>query len=259
METCSSGILFAGLVPHLLFLSDEGRSRGTPADAEAKIQTFEASNRLSPSLGAERKRIQFPARLLPLRPMPGQQRDKPFAVRRLQQVQHLVHHHVLDQVLGLLHQFGIQADVAGRVVAAAPLGLHALQEIARNLHDEINPLLTLLKYNLTKHRIEVKKNKFDPDSLIKDEETLDKAIDGIRTTCLDLIPSFLLQNGLIPSLDDYIRSVQQIEGMTADFESSATPEKMETFDIQEQLNIYRVCLEILNNLFKHYSKKFLID
>lgn len=125
------------------------------------------------------------------------------------------------------------------------------EKIARNLHDEINPLLTVLKYNLSKHRIEIKKDKFAPESLIDDEKMLDKAIEGIRTTCLDLIPSFLLQYGVIKSLEEYIRNVQQIDGVTADFENNTNQIQIDTFNQQEQLNIYRVCLEILNNLFKH--------
>lgn len=125
------------------------------------------------------------------------------------------------------------------------------EKIARNLHDEINPLLTVLKFNLSKHRIEIQKNKFEPASLLKDEETLDKAIEGIRTTCHDLVPSFLLQYGLIPSLEDYINQLQQTDGMQTSFSNRATPEEIEKFTVQEQLNIYRVCLEILHNLFKH--------
>lgn len=127
------------------------------------------------------------------------------------------------------------------------------EKIARNLHDEINPLLTVLKYNLSRHRIEIKKDKFVPESLITDEQMLDKAIEGIRTTCLDLIPSFLLQYGIIKSLEEYIRNAQQIEGMSVDFENSTNQIEVDRFNKQEQLNIYRVCLEILNNLFKHSS------
>jgi two-component system NarL family sensor kinase len=125
------------------------------------------------------------------------------------------------------------------------------EKIARNLHDEINPLLTVLKFNLSKHRIDIKKDKFIPESLIDDEQMLDKAIEGIRTTCLDLIPSFLLQYGIIKSLEDYIRNVQQIEGVSAEFQNEVPLNELDVFDKQEQLNIYRVCLEILNNLFKH--------
>lgn len=125
------------------------------------------------------------------------------------------------------------------------------EKIARNLHDEINPLLSALKFNLSRHRIRAKKNTFEPDSLLLDEETLDKAIEGIRTTCYDLIPSFFLEYGLIPSLEEYVRNVQQTEGMSAVFNSNVIPEEIELYGKQEQLNIYRMCLEILNNLFKH--------
>lgn len=125
------------------------------------------------------------------------------------------------------------------------------EKIARNLHDEINPLLTILKYNISKHRIEIQKSKFAVDSFTKDEEILDKAIEGIRTACLELIPSFLLHHGLVQSLENFICNLKQIEQIAAEFENTITPEEIEFFDVQEQLNIYRICLEISNNLFKH--------
>ncbi len=125
------------------------------------------------------------------------------------------------------------------------------EKIARNLHDEINPLLAVLKLNISKHRIEAKKNTFHPDSLKIDSELLDKAIEGIRTTCFDLVPSFLLQFGLLKSLEEYIRNVQQIDGISAEFDNKVPAEDLENFNKQQQLNMYRVCLEILNNLFKH--------
>jgi two-component system NarL family sensor kinase len=125
------------------------------------------------------------------------------------------------------------------------------EKIARNLHDEINPLLNVLKYNLTKYRIRARKNTFDPESLITDEETIIKVMEGIRTTCLDLIPSFLFQNGLVPSLEEYINNIRKIGELYAEFESDTAPEKVEQFNTQELLNIYRICLEILNNIFKH--------
>jgi len=125
------------------------------------------------------------------------------------------------------------------------------EKIARNLHDEINPLLTILKYNISKHRIEMQKNKFEPASFTKDEEILDKAIEGIRTACLELIPSYLIHYGLIQSLETFINNLQQLEQIQAEFQNNITPEEIEKFNTQEQLNIYRICLEISNNLFKH--------
>ena len=40
----------------------------------------------------------------------------------LDQVKHLVDYHALEQILGLLHEFGVQSNVPRPVVAAAPLG-----------------------------------------------------------------------------------------------------------------------------------------
>lgn len=125
------------------------------------------------------------------------------------------------------------------------------EKIARNLHDEINPLLVVLKLNLNRHRMAVKKNTFDPENLKLDSDLLDKAIEGIRTTCLDLIPSFLLEFGLLKALEEYVRTVQRLESMNAEFENNISPGELDIFDKQDQLNIYRICLEILNNLFKH--------
>jgi signal transduction histidine kinase len=125
------------------------------------------------------------------------------------------------------------------------------EKIARNLHDEINPLLAALKFNLSKHRIEARKNQFEPDSLIADSAILDKAIEGIRTTCHDLIPSFLLQYGLIKSLEDYLGHIQQTGDVQVEFENHTTDELLKSFQKQDQLQTYRICLEILNNIFKH--------
>ncbi len=67
------------------------------------------------------------------------------------------------------------------------------KEIASNLHDEINPLLNALKFNLGKYRLKAKNKVFEPDELINDELVLDKAIDGIRSVCYDLTPSFFFK------------------------------------------------------------------
>ncbi len=125
------------------------------------------------------------------------------------------------------------------------------EKIARNLHDEINPLLTILKFNLSKHRIEIQKNKFEPDSLIADGAILDKAIEGIRTTCLELIPTFLIQYGLVKSLEDYINTIAKTTTVKTEFANETNTNDLSLLDKQMQLNIYRICLELINNLIKH--------
>ena len=48
-----------------------------------------------------------------------------------------MYHHVLQQILGLFDQLGIQANIPSPVVAAAPFAFHALEEISGNLYAEL--------------------------------------------------------------------------------------------------------------------------
>jgi two-component system NarL family sensor kinase len=135
--------------------------------------------------------------------------------------------------------------------AAAEAEEQQKERIANNLHDEINPLLALLKLNLSRHRIHIEKNIFKPESFNQDTDILNKAIEGIRTTCHDLIPTFLMQFGLIASLESHARQIQDINNIDTQFENTAEENDLDCFEKKDQLHIYRICMEILNNLFKH--------
>ena len=63
--------------------------------------------------------------------------DEVGTVRRLQQVRHFMHHDIFEEILWLLHELRVEADVAGAVVAASPLGFHPLQEIALEFHFQL--------------------------------------------------------------------------------------------------------------------------
>lgn len=65
-------------------------------------------------------------------------RNEPLIMSRLQQVRHLMDDDVLKKILGLLHEFRIQPDVSRPVIAAAPLGLHSLQEVSSHFHIELS-------------------------------------------------------------------------------------------------------------------------
>ena len=84
------------------------------------------------------------------------------------------------------------------------------EKIAFNLHDEINPMLNTLKFNLTKHRVKAEKNELIPSDIIVDEKTLNKVIDGIRTICHDLVPTFFFEYGLLVSLESYLKNIQRM-------------------------------------------------
>ena len=47
----------------------------------------------------------------------------------LDEMNHFMDDDVFEQVFGLLNQFGVQPDITGAMITAAPLGFHPLQEI----------------------------------------------------------------------------------------------------------------------------------
>jgi hypothetical protein len=56
--------------------------------------------------------------------------DESLVVRGFDQVDHFVDHYVFQALGRFAGQVGIEADVGGFVIAAAPLGFHALNEEA---------------------------------------------------------------------------------------------------------------------------------
>src|SRR5437870_4243438 len=63
--------------------------------------------------------------------------DKMLAMHWLYEVSHFVDDDVFEQVLRLLHEFSVETDMAGAVVAASPLGFHPLQEISADFHFQL--------------------------------------------------------------------------------------------------------------------------
>src|SRR5680860_1685254 len=73
---------------------------------------------LVPHFCRERQLIKFRPSLAPRRIEFGQDGYEPLAVRRFDQVDHLMDDHVFDEVLGLLDQFGVQPNTSCLVIAA---------------------------------------------------------------------------------------------------------------------------------------------
>ena len=120
------------------------------------------------------------------------------------------------------------------------------EKIAANLHDEVGPLLSTLKLNLTKHKRSIEKNTLEAEHIENNQIFLDKIIENVRSVSHDLTPHFLLKFGLIKSIQSFINQLP-------------IPDKYFTTNIiedqltskQVKLNIYRVFLELMNNLIKH--------
>ena len=73
------------------------------------------------------------------------------AMSRLKKMYHFVDYNIFEQILWLLHQFGVETDVAGPMIAASPLGFHPLQKVSGDSYFQLwLPLLDERRHDFVK-------------------------------------------------------------------------------------------------------------
>lgn len=132
------------------------------------------------------------------------------------------------------------------------------ERIARNLHDTLIPLISNTGKSLEMNLREYQVNNFNLERGRKDIEVLEQVGIMLRSISHDLMPPYLLSFGLIAALKDFIEQTNNATSGRASFENQTEYRKELPFSMPEQLNIYRVCLEVLNNLNKHSRYSFLM-
>jgi len=128
--------------------------------------------------------------------------------------------------------------------------------IARELHDETAQSLIAMTNSLDK--LVSKGNKI-PKEVKKSIRQLQKDIDnvlvGIRRFIQDLRPPSLEYLGLIPALRELVFQIKMEQSLAVDLSVEGTPAD---FTKKEELLIYRIVQEALNNVWKH-SKATKVD
>jgi signal transduction histidine kinase len=109
--------------------------------------------------------------------------------------------------------------------------------IAKELHDGIVQDLTVLKMNLSEVN-----EKSELDS------KLTKITKELRELSYQMMPISLKELGLIPALEDLFERSFTNNGITFDFEAFLSEERL---DEKIEVNIYRICQELINNTLKH--------
>ncbi len=142
-----------------------------------------------------------------------------------------------------------------RVIAKAEENQKA--RIARNLHDQILPILLLRTGNINNQLIKLKKEGVDVTQIQKEINSLTNLSEEIREISHDLIPKLFHSWGLLKSIESYVNSLNKAGGAIAEFSTSSYSSADPPFSVEDQLIIYRICLEILNNLYKHANYKYL--
>jgi signal transduction histidine kinase len=125
------------------------------------------------------------------------------------------------------------------------------EKVAKELHDGIVPALSSVERNLERCLKDFENDRFDPLKLRKEITYIEETIETVRGLSHDLIPRSLMAFGLIKALSDHVARLNGVNGKKSYFENSSTFEEQLPFTMAEQLNIFRMCSEILNNLSKH--------
>jgi signal transduction histidine kinase len=119
-------------------------------------------------------------------------------------------------------------------------------EIGRELHDNINQILAVTKaYVDTAVLEDDKRHEFLQRSL----KSLDMAINEIRKMSKSLVPPAMARNGLVESVSDLVENMRQINRFSIQFRYEK--EKISNLGEKQQLALYRIVQEQVNNIIKH--------
>lgn len=119
------------------------------------------------------------------------------------------------------------------------------EKIARNLHDEVGPLLTTLKLNISRYSRALKKDNLSVEMLDEERTFIDTIIDNVRTASHDLTPYFVVKYGISKALENYAAA---LKSPVITVESNVPDQDMEKNMV---INLYRIILELVNNVLKH--------
>lgn len=131
------------------------------------------------------------------------------------------------------------------IIARASLDAEKAEReiIARDLHDGIGTMLSVVKNNMDIIKsYSIIENK-ELDYFNKALDGLDKSIIELRRVAHHIMPAILVEKGLFVALDDFCRSIPEVEFHFA--------EPYCRFDQEKELVLYRCAYELVNNALRH--------
>jgi signal transduction histidine kinase len=120
-------------------------------------------------------------------------------------------------------------------------------EIGKELHDNINQMLSVIRMYLSLHL--EGEDDGSPDLLEQSLFLVDNCIGEIRKISQALIPPPFKEDGLIAAIEVLIERISMAKPFAIHFNHAGFLE--DDIDENEQLTIYRIIQEQLNNIIKH--------
>ena len=131
------------------------------------------------------------------------------------------------------------------------------KRIAQNLHDQVITTLSVAGQNIQDYLLSSGNEKVELKNLKAATTMINRSISDIRAITLELIPKTFSDFGLVKALELYINQLNDLEHIDIVIENKIIPADNMPIPENDQLNLYRICLEILNNLQKHSEYSYL--
>ena len=123
------------------------------------------------------------------------------------------------------------------------------KRIAQDIHDSLGSVLSAAKLKLSS--LEETKSTLSPDQYEKYQSTLqllDEAAAELRSISHNIMPATLSKLGLVAALQNLIGKISGRSGLQISFTAHELEERIEE---TTEISIYRIILELINNIVKH--------
>jgi two-component system, NarL family, sensor histidine kinase UhpB len=126
------------------------------------------------------------------------------------------------------------------------------QVIGRELHDNINQILTAIKLNLDFALEKEGKNEIFINNSLRNIKTV---MQEVRKLSKELIiPGNIKELGIVNSIEDLLKEMLEIRGIKWNFSAKGFGDN--TIPESHKLNVYRIIQEQLTNIIKHAEASF---
>lgn len=127
------------------------------------------------------------------------------------------------------------------------------KRIAEDIHDSLGSLLSAAKLKLS--MLDEEKGQFTAAQLEKYQATLallDEASAELRNISHNIMPATLSKLGLVAALENLVDKISSHSGLRLQFEVHDFQNRL---DETTEISIYRMVLELINNIVKHAGAK----
>lgn len=128
------------------------------------------------------------------------------------------------------------------------------KRLAEDLHDSVGQVLSAVKLNLHRLNKTCAADEQAVPLLSSTRNLIDECIQEIRNIIQNVRPPLLTDFGLVESLSDFCKKMQQNTGIEVSFEHQT---KQNRFTPEIEITLYRIVQELFGNSIKHARASFI--